>query len=445
LRGGFRLASEDSTDDVSVLPAGWDPEGINGTDHWRMVVGGFKSSNDAKEFEPATPMAGRFVSKVWPFYDRLFRSSVKQAGTDVTFNQFVAITNATIELVSLIRDMLHLKWLAETPASESWSQMQNVFGIVHKLHNKSFERRLENIIGIASGLPAIKGIISETVRMKTAFIPVGGEGSMVIPYESSLSGGTVSSTSFSVEFCLARIEAILSALRGDYADEVAAMKRHMPYTLADTNFVALAPTVVDPFKSDGVINSDMTYNNTAGNNGDESTVNALVINEEADTISFIPYGASQDMSGIDVTNELHTVVPGGMPLLSFLSASIWIADNDLVDKDFALLTPHLWGNAYIPYDIQTGGISYYTQDSNVIAEDYSHLRGPLSMQLSVQGSETFYFPYGRRTRVDLDACLNGLYMFTDQLGDISVVGGIDELGKTAFAPVVHPAIDAVRR
>jgi hypothetical protein len=376
---------------------------------------------------------------------------VKQAGTAVTFQSFLTINALTIYLVSYIQDAITALKLREPIGNPDWDELRHLYTSCNGLHGKAAERRLESIIEVASGLPGIKGVVSEIRRMMSPFMAVGGRGTITIPYSclSVMEGLTIAPSS-SYTSILTACEQILAVLRGDYADEIASMKRHMPYTLGDCDFTSSLPTTIDPFKTDGIVNSNFDVLNVSGNESDESQVKHILVDEPAAAAGFLWYDPTQVIENAVVHNMFHTVVPGGVPALSFLSSSLWLADDDVLDKEFALFTPHMWGIASIPYQL-----THQQMSTLVIAGDlqeHSTLdeRGYLADALGLQtvssfaDSVSFYVPFAQRATLDLDACIKAVQYIVDISFDFGQVASIDELSKTSMAPVTHPAVAATR-
>jgi hypothetical protein len=449
LRGGFRLASDDETNDVFPSQINWDPSGVDGTSYFHPRIG-MKAEMENYSFEAATPIAYRFVTQVWPFYDRLFRSSLKQAGTDVEFNSFLAITALTTELTSLIQDLNVYLGIATVEDSMSMMELASLFARSYGLYNRSYTRRYESIVMTAAGLPAMRGLTAEVIRIKAPFMPTVSRGSVTAPVEvMPLMGDTptVSSNGTLVSDILTRCELIVNILRGEYADDIAAMKRHMPYTLGDAGFANQHPILVDPFKTDGLMNSYFHVLNVAGNESDPDRA-VLYMLQDAEGVGFLPYDVTLDLDPTNVERTLHTVMPDALPALSLLSQSLWIADNDALDEAFALLTPHIWGAACVVYVNATyTGVLYYQfgQASGANLQPFNwHLGDAICAQMANYNSETFYMPSGQRVNLDVDASLKAIYQFVEDMTDIKVVATIDTLAQTAAAPVVDPAVHATR-
>jgi hypothetical protein len=451
LRGGFRLASEDSTNDTTVNAFNHTPNGIDGNDYLFPDFTLF-ADLQANLYEPATPMANNFVDVIWPHYDRLFRSSVKQAGTEVTFNNFIGAISCLIKLQSLMIDVKTYTQLANPIGIDSWDEVSSNFGVCLKLYDKSLERRFDRLKQIADGLPGIAGIVNEVKRIKSPFMAIGGEGALTVPVEF-FPNSSYSKFSPSVHIStnlMNEIENIIEILRGDFADVIGAMKRHMPYTLGDLDFTAKLPITVDPFKTDGFLNSDASTLNVSGNEGDPDDVNTIYILQDASGVGFIPNVYTQDASKITFSNRIHTVFPDGIPLLSVMSSSIWVADSDAVDAEFALLTPHIVGKIGIPYYVNTGvGVLTLFSDTDgdtvFSNEAFAHLIRPtLSHSVKIGGSGTLYMPFAKPTTLDFDAVVSGLDWFTGAMFDLPIVTALDTLAQTSFAPVVHPTVAALK-
>jgi hypothetical protein len=446
LRAGFRVEAEDSTNDTSYTQYSWVWDGVDGTSLFHPRVS-LKADTESLVLEATTPIARRFVQSVWPFYDRLFRTSLKQAGTDVPFNSFLAITILTIELQSLLLDFKHYKQMSEQSGHPTWDQLANTFGTCFKLHSAATVNRFNGLVATAAGLPGIKGLVSEIVRMKSPFMPITGNGSITVPVENMITNSTTTDAPNNVliDEVLKRCELILNVIRSDYSDELAAMKRHMPYSLGDLNFMASLPVVADPFKTDGLMNSSFNVLNISGNEGDPETVKRLAMNVDADGVGFIPYNANL----VQPTSELHylhTTMPMEIPFLSFISGATYIQDNDGIDAEFALLSPHAIGKAAIPgaFPSLYNGMLFQTFTSADIAmADFHHVPA-LSAQLSYDGTDLFYMPSARPVNIDLESVLIRLDKFVEYSFDLNVVGMLDVLAQTSGAPVVQPAVNAVR-
>jgi hypothetical protein len=426
-----------------VNVAGWDPSGVDGAD-W--LAGQSFTQVDALALEPATPLAAYFVTNIWPHYDRLFRAGVKQAGTEVGFNHFLAVQCKLLTAVNRLIDIQTMFTLAEADFGREWERLQNTFGRANKLYVKSLLKRYENLVKTLVSMPAIRGLFNENARMRAHFSPVGSRGSLTVTlerYDVPILNNADSPSNM-VENWLTEVDDITNELRSDYADVVASMRRYMPYTLGDSAYVMLPGISVDPFKTDGLINSDFTYNNVSGNEGDETTVNSIFLNQDASEFGFTSTEISQDVAtGDTLANKLHTVIPGGIPAMSLWSSSVWMFDNDALDKEFALFTPHMWGAAFI-----------YTRTSayNLTRIDFTggnmagmtHLAGPLSVQvMNVDGTDV-YSPIGTPTTIDIDAALTAFYPMIEEAFDVRVIRNIDGLAQTSSNPVVHPAVHAAR-
>lgn len=449
-RGGFRVAGAGPTHDSGLEGVlGMDEEGIDGTDALACTVNesAAYAAAIAGSWEAATPIALDFQARVWPYYDRLFRATVKTATTPVTFNIFTSYIALCTTLQSRILDLVNMIKLRDGIGIRDWDDMSGAFGSSFGLFNKTFERRVEKAIEIASQFPMIAGFANETRRMKSMFIPVGGEGTVCVPIEDMVANNasTLIPNNNWRDDIINGIERILSELRGDYAEELAAMKRHMPYTLGDINAFVPLPLTVDPFKSDGVINSDLKVLNVAGNNGDPADVNTIYINEEAAAVGFLPDTYTEDSSLAAPHNALHSVLPGGLTTLSLMSGSLWVSDNDAIDKEFALVTPHQVGHAWVPsFAPALNGINFtpFTADT-IGAANYGFVQA-LSQQTWVTSGERIYSPYSEPVTPDLEAIVEGSLEFLHMSCDLDVVGSIDYLSKTSSASVVHPAVAKVR-
>jgi hypothetical protein len=445
-RGGFRDSSEDSTNDTFAAQYNWDPEGVDGTSLFTPIVG-MKATLDAMELEAATPYAWRFVTSIWPFYDRLFRTSLKQAGTDVTFNSFVAITSLEIELVSLLMDVISYINLGEPTDHTAWRELSDMWSKVYQIQTATPKRKLESNMAVAMGLPCMRGMIQEVIRMKSPFMTTFGRGTINVPLEYVVyKSGSVAGYSQSLTNLFTRIEVILTVLRSEYADELAAMKRHMPYTLADAGLGTVLPVIIDPFKSDGLLNSTLLPRNVSGNEGDP-TESTLLMSVDASEIGFLPYDLSIGQPpDSDVANQIHTVMPDAIPLLSLMSQTLYITDSDAVDAEFALLAPHLWGNAIIPSLNPNGVLMIHTlfDDITDLDDTLIHLVESLSIQRASIGGTDYYLPFAKKVSIDIDETLKGLYALMDSFHDHNVVGSIDKLSQTSAAPVTLPEIRNVR-
>jgi hypothetical protein len=445
-RGGFRDTSEDSTNDTFVSQANWDPEGVDGTSLFTPAIG-MKTTLDALELEAATPYAWRFVTNIWPFYDRLFRTSLKQAGTDVTFNSFVAITSMEAELVSLLMDAIAYIQLGEPTDHTDWRQISDMWSRVYSLQSATPKRKLESNLAIAMGLPCMKGMIQEVIRMKSPFMTTFGKGTVNVPLEYVVNkASSVVVGAQNITQLFTRIEVILTVLRSEYADELAAMKRHMPYTMADAGLGSVLPVIIDPFKSDGLLNSTLVPRNVSGNEGDP-TESTLLMSVDASEVGFLPYDLAIDQPAeSDVVNQIHTVMPDAIPLLSLMSQTLYVKDSDAVDAEFALLAPHLWGNAIVPSLDPTGALLHHTlfDDVSDMDDTMIHLIEPLSLQRASIGGTDYYMPFAKKVSIDIDEALKGLYLMMEAFADHNVVGAIDKLSQTAAAPVTLPEVRNVR-
>jgi len=448
LRGGFRLASDDDTNDVCVSQINLDPAGLDGNAYFEPLLD-MKTTIEDYEFEAATPLADRFTRVTWPSYDRLFRTSLKQAGTDVPFNSFLAVTFLVIELVSLLTDVMSYRKLASRIGIPKWDELSNAYGLSYKLYPKSVERRIESILEVMLGFPAMKGMVHETMRMKAPFVATVGEGVLTVPFEVAMNDNQSATKSAQSDFVLnilTRMELICAILRGSYSDEIAAMKRHMPYTLADCGVGNEFPVTIDPFKTDGFMNSSFKVLNVAGNEEDPAANRSFIMTEDASDVGFIPYNLDvEEMTG--TVNTCYTVFPDSIPFGSILSSEVYISDNDLIDKSFAMLTPHQIGYATIPYtNADYTGITHITfrYDENSIVPDYFHLLDAILAMRAYETGTEFYMPYGSPVNVDIDAVIKGLNIFMDMVTDLSIVNTIDKLAQTAGAPVVDPAVHAAR-
>jgi hypothetical protein len=397
-------------------------------------------------------MAYDFVRLVWPHYDRLFRTSLRQSGTEVKFNHFLAIIALTIKLQTYVLDAKAFLMLSTKIGIPDWDEMAGDFGQAYGLAAARWQQKIDSIETIASGLPCIKGVAAEVSRMKSPFFPIGGDGVLVVPFE--LPPGQLNQTiadfdSSRIKEIFTKIDTILELLRGDFSNEIAAMKHHMPYTLGDVTWTEVMATTPDAFKTDGLLNSDFNTLNVAGNEGDDTYVNVIYLNEDSTSLDgFLDGTQTIDQTAITVSSSLHTVFPQSLPLLSMLSSTVWVADSDLVDKEFALITPHVTGLATIPYR-KPGKISLkkfgnQAATSLDVSSGLEHLIRSLSApSYKVDGNE-LYQPLGNKTTIDLDIYLNGLEWFTMYVFDVSIVTAIDSLSQTSSAPVVHSAVASIR-
>jgi hypothetical protein len=357
-----------------------------------------------------------------------------------------------IKLQSYVLDAKALMALANPIGLSDWDEIAGDFGQAFGLSQARWQKRLESVMITAAGIPCIKGIATEVSRIKSPFFPIGADGSLCVPMElppSQLNNTIADFDSSRILEIFTKIDTILELLRGDFSNEVAAMKHHMPYTFGDIPWTDIMAPTPDPFKTDGLLNSDFNTLNVAGNEGDDSYVNVVYINEDSTSLDgFLAGTETIDQSKVTVNNGLHTVFPETLPLLSMLSSTVWVADSDAVDAEFALLTPHVTGLATIPY--RKPGVVKLKKFGNS-AEDYlsltaglEHLRRPLlAHSISVSGVD-LYMPSANRTTIDLQVYLNGLEWFTQFVFDVTVVTAIDSLSQTASAPVVHPAVAGLR-
>jgi hypothetical protein len=446
IRGGFRLEAEDSTNDTAVEQINYDPSGIDGTSyfHPRLTI---KADIENNDFEAATPLAHTLVQRIWPHYDRLFRTSLKQAGTDVPFNSFIAVTCLTVELHSLLMDVRSYLMLSNPMGIKPWDELSNLFGQSYNLFNRSLTRRFEAIVELASGFPAMRGMTMETKRIKSPFMPTTANGSITIPLEAmmtSANSATRTSTDSIVSDILTRCELITNVLRSSYADEMAAMKRHMPYTLGDADFMGALPIVPDPFKTDGLMNSAISLINVSGNEDDAGESNTFTLEQDASEVGFLPFNFTMTSDPINVFAYVYTVFPQSIPFGSIMSMELYVEDSDATDKEFALLTPHQFGYAAIPHVNDTyDGIDVYYQSNYFIAQDNGLVREALCMQLGGVMAN-LWLPDGEKVNPDVDAILSNMKIMMDAVCDLHVVSGIDRLAQTSGAPVVNPAVHSLR-
>lgn len=398
LRAGFRPYANDETDDVGINLLNYDPVGVNGSSDFNNPS---KATTDATTYEVTTPLASVFVSQVWPVYDRLFRSGIKQAGSDVSFNSFVACIIQLTQAHSYILDCItYLKW-SEGVGVRDWDDLSGNFSDCFQLHSTSFRRRLENAMNQISGLPCIKGIVHETVRMKSPFMPLGGDGTIVQPVElmpaDNITVARTAPTSVIINF-VNSVESALTNVRTQYPDELAAMKRHMPYTYGDCNAFSLLPLAADPFKTDGFNMSAFEALNVAGNEGDESDVTSIILNEDALGTGFLPGVFTQDTTSALLKDRLHTVFPSELPLMSILSGSVWVHDNDVIDKAFALLTPHIVERPQIPYwSTSLDSFRFLAFAGGDIPDNRTHLTRALGRHTYGHSGDTIYAPFANPT------------------------------------------------
>jgi hypothetical protein len=407
-----------------------------------------KADTESLELEAATPLAHRFVQSCWPHYDRLFRTSLKQAGTDVPFNSFVAITCLNIELQSLLLGVKTHLMLAEGIGIRTWDELANTYGQCFNLFNRTTSRRFENIVNVASGFPAMKGITMEVSRMMSPFMATTGNGTITVPVEEiplAAQNSTKSSSSSFVTDALTKCELIIAILRSSYADEIAAMKRHMPYTLADSGFINTLPIVPDPFKTDGMLNSAISTINVSGNEGDAASfTNHLTMTSDAADVGFLPYTLEVSEADSAIAHK-YTVFPDAIPFGSLMSSEIYIEDSDVTDKEFTLLTPHIIGAVSIPgTNTAYTGINFTAYTNHGLDFSVFYLQEALSLQWVYYDSETFWLPDGHPVNVDIDGLLSYLYNAFEVACDLPVVSRIDKLAQTSGAPVVNPAVHGER-
>jgi hypothetical protein len=448
LRGGFATTAAVADDYTFSTIGAWSINGIDGDTPFAPVVG-MKAALSGATIYARTPIAFRFLSNVWPVYDRLFRSGVKQTGSSVAVEEFIAITLLILEAQSLVLDIETHFYISNGVGIQAWDDLSNIYGTTTKAYAASTVRRYERALQRLEMLPAITGLLEEAVRIRSPFVPLGSAGNVVVTLENidkikagmAIAGGNTVLTD-----CLARIELILDILTSEYADVVASMLRHMPYRVGNANYRKMLAPTVDPFKTDGIINSDFEVLNVAGDNDDPDYENYLLVDGPGVVSGFLESSYSLDVTTDTVRNKLSTVVPGGMPALSFISSTVYLKGDSLVDANFALFTPHMFARALILDHQATGVLGAHLQTSQALATNRAHLWKALNFQVLDIGAESdLYLGNAKEITPDLDALINAINYLVDKASDLSVISGIDVLATTSYAPVVHPAVDTMRR
>lgn len=448
-RGGFRDAAEDSTNDTAMAQEGWDPSGIDGTSLFTPATG-MKATIDALTLEAATPVAHRFTQSIWPSYDRAFRTSLKSLGTVVTFNEFVAVTALTMELQSLLLDVQMYIQLSNGIGNPVWDELANQYGESYKLQSRTFLQRVENSALVAAGIPALYGVVREICRMKSPFILPSSRGTVLFPVEYTISeAASRTSQSSKVHNAVTKIDLILSILRGEYADQVASMKRHMPYSLGDAGFMDQLPIIIDPIKGAGVINFVGNPRNISGNEGNLDPVFSLMIQQDAAAVGFLPIDATfqhddQPYIDYDEVKFFHTYNPVGVTLGELASSAIYLRDNDVTDREFALAGFHQWGIAVIPSDDGTyAGITWEALNANV-CESYPWIADALGLLIVTLDTNVYYMPEAYQTTLDAEGIIRGFRDLLHLFMDTPQMDQFDELAQASAAPVRSAPIDQVR-
>jgi len=184
------------------------------------------------EIYPHTRAAAFIQQDIWPTYNALFQSSLRD-NVDVKFRDFMVIMGNVHYIQASIVSMLVLLDLTATAQNEPVSQqaiLANNLGVKLGAYKAALKARIIEIVRKASWLPALPGVMGETAKQLTPYINPLTPNTLTVPVFKPLMTEVIYKNMFETQ--IDRIHKLILNLVGYYSDEISIIKAFIPSTLA---------------------------------------------------------------------------------------------------------------------------------------------------------------------------------------------------------------------